>query len=196
MKKLIVLFLFISICGFGQTKLDSILFNKINEYRKSKHLKTLKWDTCGYKATKHHTLYLVKNCYNCPKRYLDEINKLPKDFIGTITIKIKGTVSAHEEDSIQFSHSIDRYKYYGGKNNWTIGEVVTGVNRKIKDGDDKIYEYLATDILNSWKNSPGHNTILLYPDMKYGGCSNIIESTDSGIKGYTDYFVTSTFVII
>ena len=75
--KLLLLFLFISISGICQTKLDTLLFNKINEYRKSKHLKVFIWDTNAYKASKHHTEYLFDKQWYSGKRFIEESKSLP-----------------------------------------------------------------------------------------------------------------------
>lgn len=46
---------------YSQTDLESLLFQKINEYRVEKGLNTLKWDDATYKSTQVHTEYMVKN---------------------------------------------------------------------------------------------------------------------------------------
>ncbi len=45
---------------FSQTKLDSVVFEKVNEYRISKGFKSLGWDITCYKAAKVHTNYLFR----------------------------------------------------------------------------------------------------------------------------------------
>jgi len=195
----IFLIVWMSVTVMAQTKLDTILFNKINEYRVSKGLKELKWDSCGYRAVDHHTLYLVSHSYNSPSRYIKMIEQLKKEIgngTGTRVMVVQSTNSPHVEDSVIFCHFYDRYKYYGGRNEIRGGEVIAGTNRCIKDGDSLIYEKLATDILESWKHSPGHNSILLTPKGLYGAGSTGIEVMDQGIKGYKLYFTTSTFIVI
>ena len=46
---------------FSQTKLDKLVFKKINEYRKQKGLHEFLWDEKAYKASDHHLKYLLKN---------------------------------------------------------------------------------------------------------------------------------------
>jgi len=46
---------------YSQTDLESLLFQKINEYRVEKGLNSLKWDDATYKSTQVHTEYMVKN---------------------------------------------------------------------------------------------------------------------------------------
>ena len=46
---------------FSQTKLDKLVFKKINEYRKQKGLHEFLWDEKAYKASDYHLKYLLKN---------------------------------------------------------------------------------------------------------------------------------------
>jgi uncharacterized protein YkwD len=66
MKKItILLLLLVSLSAFGQTKLDTILFNKVNEYRVSKNLSKLQWDVKCFKASEHHSFYMkTRNVYS------------------------------------------------------------------------------------------------------------------------------------
>ena len=47
---------------FSNSKLDSILFDKINKYRVSKRLKKLVFDTVAVRACIHHTKYQFNRC--------------------------------------------------------------------------------------------------------------------------------------
>ena len=196
----IFLAVWMSVTVMAQTKLDTILFNKINEYRVSKGLNELKWDLSGYRAVDHHTIYLVYHSYNSPSRYLKAVEQLKKEIgngTGTKSLVIPCALEyPHQEDSVVFCHFYDRYKYYGGRNEIRGGEVIAGTNRSIKDGDSLVYEKLAVDILEAWKHSPGHNSILLTPKALYGAGSTAVEVLDQGIKGYKLYFTTSTFIVI
>lgn len=191
--KLIFLFLFLSLTTFSQTKLDTILFNKVNEYRVSKHLKELKWDISSYKATQHHTLYLVVNNYNSPKNLLKLIKK---DRFSTTSIILQPLIKyPHQEDSTIFNSPSDRYKHYGGHYEY-IGEVIAVINKNLNDSDSLKFEKLSIEILNGWKNSPEHNEILLTSNVTKGGCSTIIETMEQGIKGNKIYFTSSTFIVV
>ena len=55
-----IIFTFISAVFVAQTKLDTLVFNKVNEYRISMGVSELKWDTTSFKAAKLHTNYLVR----------------------------------------------------------------------------------------------------------------------------------------
>jgi uncharacterized protein YkwD len=58
--KFIKLFLLIltSINCLGQTTLDSLVFNQLNNYRKSKRVRSLDFDSKNFKAANHHSIYL------------------------------------------------------------------------------------------------------------------------------------------
>jgi hypothetical protein len=195
MKKFIlitVLILISSIWGIGQTKLDSVLFNKVNEYRHSMGLCELVWDTCGYKAVDHHTLYLICNNFNSPSVYLKAVKE---SGLGTSTIIIPGFHDPHGEPNDTFARPINRYKYYCGKGNGSVGEVISGTNNNIKDGDSTVYDKIVTKIIECWKDSPVHNKILLDKDARHGACSvGMVIMTQ--MKGWKTYFITSTFIVI
>jgi hypothetical protein len=175
----------IIVSSFGQTKLDTLLFNKINEYRISKHLNELVWDTSAYKASKHHNDYLVKNSFNSPKRYIDAAKAEP---LSKTSFVLKPTlVYPHREDCSIFFSPSDRYKYYGGKE--YVGEVIIGTHTNNTDS-------IVSKIIDGWKNSPEHNKIILDKDAKFGSGSIFIEILNQGIKGRNLYFATSTFMII
>ena len=177
--------------GICQTKLDSVLFNKVNEYRHSMGLVELTWDTCGYHSVDHHTLYLIQNNYNSPSVYLKAVKEAGK---GTSTVIIPGFHDPHGEPNDTFARPTTRYKYYGGK--VSVGEVISGTNTNIRDVDTLLmYDKIATGILNSWKNSPPHNKILLDKEAHQGACS-VGTVIMSQMKGWKTYFMTSTFVVI
>lgn len=173
------------VSSFGQTKLDTLLFNKINEYRNSKHLKELIWDTSAYKATRHHTEYLMKNEFNSPKRYVDVAKSTP---LSKTTFYLKPSlIYPHREECTVFFTPTDRYKYYGGKE--YVSEVIIGTHTNN-------YDSIVSKILNGWKNSPEHNKLILDKNAKRGCGSILIDIMNQGIINKNIYFVTATFIII
>lgn len=52
--------LLISIVSFSQTKLDSLVLVEINSYRSSKGLDSVVYSTINFKASIHHSKYLVR----------------------------------------------------------------------------------------------------------------------------------------
>jgi uncharacterized protein YkwD len=57
-KILIILFFLISNLSNSQTRLDSLIFNKINKYRNENGLQSLIWDKSTYKVGDNQTEYM------------------------------------------------------------------------------------------------------------------------------------------
>lgn len=194
MKKLIFLFLLISCYSFGQSKIETIkytdiklkyksidskeeskistiLFNKINEYRISKGLKPLQYDTIAVKESKHHSEYV------------------------RILVDKSGRIS-HYEDSTKFSTPDNRYKFYGGYKYKSTCEVIAFGGCNAKETDSLKYEKLAKTILELWKNSAPHNKILLKTDVYFGGGYINIRVMEQGIKGIKHYEMVATFCLV
>ncbi len=57
-RSLTILFLFAALAGFCQTKIDTLVFEKINSYRESKHLSKLVWCDIYAKDAKSHISFL------------------------------------------------------------------------------------------------------------------------------------------
>lgn len=192
-KIIIILLLLINICGITQTRLDTLIFNKINEYRLSKCLKELKWDIVAYKSSEHHTKYLVDKDFYSGKKFFEAAKYLPT---GTDTIFLKQNVTyPHREDDVRFSTFGKRYEYYGGKCVYG-GEVIGGNMACCKEDDLLKDDKLAKEVINGWKNSPAHNKILTDPVYTKGCGSTSIESIDQGFGGRKCYFIISTFMMI
>lgn len=169
MRSLITIFLlFISILTFGQTKVDTLVFNKVNEYRISENIEPLKWDTNCFKVVEIHTKYLIKT----------------------------GKVG-HEEDSLKDPE--DRIRVFNKKTRFkTICEVAVSTTINIKDTDVDIIEKLATSVVNEWKESDSHNSILLNKGVtcRFTGVSSLIIIIPSVFRGVKNYRVLSTMVLI
>jgi len=72
MKKSMLLFLLLSkilfsLNSYGQTELDILAFNSLNEYRVDHGVKPLVFDSLVWKAAQHHSLYLHE--YDYPFNY-------------------------------------------------------------------------------------------------------------------------------
>ena len=72
MKKSMLLFLLLSqilfsLNSYGQTQLDILAFNSLNEYRVDHGVKPLVFDSLVWKAAQHHSLYLHE--YDYPSNY-------------------------------------------------------------------------------------------------------------------------------
>jgi len=138
MKTLFTIFLtLINLIVLSQTKLDTLVFNKINEYRVSKGLNKVSWDTVCFKASKHHSEYLEG---------LARVSNYERFIIS------------HNEKDVKFADVTDRYKSFGG-NLQSVGEIVEVFNESYKDSEVSFLSRMADSILVNWKNSPKHNAI-------------------------------------
>lgn len=165
MKTIINVILFIlSFSLSAQTKLDSMLFNKINEYRVFNRVNTLQWDTNIFKVSNHHSTYLKLLNYDSLKT--------------TIT----HTEDVDVKDFEELTNSSDRFDKFTNKIDVFIGENVTGT-LKIKTFE---VEKIVDIVFNKFKNSIEHNKIMLSENAKYGACS-IIVFTKSFYTSSDDY---------
>jgi len=177
MKNLIIL-LFLSFSCFAQTKLDTLVFNKINEYRVSKGLNKVSWDTVCFKASKHHS------------EYLEGLARVSNYMVIT---------TGHSENVAKFADVTDRFIYFGGKTKTTsagvwLGEIVQTFNSNFKDSDVSVLNRISDSIVVHWKNSPKHNEIMLMSNYRFGGAGCKVVTRPVGLKGWTNYSVWSTFV--
>ena len=139
MKKIIsILFLFLSVSVFAQSKLDSLVLVKVNEYRVSKGLTKVQFDTVCYKASKCQATYLVK-----------------KQIVG------------HDQDTKGFETLVKRLKAFGKVNFLKAGEVCNFAKINFNVNDTLGYDKLTSLILELWKTSPEHNKALVDPSYKF-----------------------------
>jgi len=167
-----IIFAFISVFVTAQTKLDTLVFNKVNEYRVSKGVPELKWDTNSFKAANLHTKYLFR-----------------KNFaLWPVTF------SGHSEDTLKSPS--DRFESIS-KERWTkVGEAALAISKNYKVGDTLMYNKMATEIVTAWKLSEKHNEIILSREYVFGGvsCDSLVKGT--GLKGVDSYRIVSTFFLI
>lgn len=144
--KLILVFSFILSMSYGQSKLDSLVFDKINQYRLSKHIEPIIWDSDIWKASNHHALYLEK------------LNK------KEIAAKSSHYENIDLDDIKTFRTPDDRISFYTKFKRGS--ECVTAV--WINNVKNNALNRLADEILDSWKKSPPHNKGILDKNLKYG----------------------------
>lgn len=157
-----VLFAFIMLINtfaFAQTKLDSLVFAKVNEYRVSLGLNKVEFDSVCYKAAECQANYQM-------------VNK----------------VCGHLQKTPGFETMGQRLKFFGRRNYSFAGEVCAAIAVNVKIGDTTYYEKLATKIVEGWKESPSHNEVLMDPHYKYAAVCCKIEKKPSGFKNITNYF--------
>lgn len=153
MKRIIyIILLLISINLNAQTKLDSMLFNKINEYRVSNGVNIIEWDTNIFKAANHHSTYLKLLNYDSVKT----------TFTHTENVNV--------DDFDELLEFFDRFDKYTDKRNVFTAENVGGAIRKKTFPVEKIVDI----IFNGWKNSIEHNKTMLNKGIKYGACSTVV----------------------
>jgi uncharacterized protein YkwD len=193
---LIIVILTVSLNSFSQvpenmidniSETQSYLVDIINDYRAELGISPLSLDTNYSKACAYHSRYMA--LYN---------------------------VASHSQIEYKFKQyhknspsSQDRIKLY--TRNWCsgkCGENVTLIssstcyedhdlskwmdlwNKSIESGSPN-YEYAAQCILWAWKDSPGHNRLLLDPDMNRAGASIHIWITEDGKIKIAGVFVAT-----
>lgn len=163
---LIIITLLISSFVSAQTKLDSLVLVKVNEYRTSLGLNKVVFDTVSFLAADNQASYLFKN----------------------------DSVVGHNQKNIGFETPNKRYIYFGGNVNASTAEVCNSVNMNVKVDDIVYLDKLATAIVEAWKKSPDHNKILITDKYKFAGVSTKVKNVSTGVKNWTHYEIKSTMV--
>jgi len=138
----------------SQTNLDSLLFNKVNDYRILNGLDKIMWDNDIYKAANHHSTYLTLLNSSPEKAIISHIEKI--DF----------------NDFEELYGLYERYGKYVSRQTKYIAENVTGT--KVFEKNFYSDEKIADITFSKWKSSSKHNSIMLSPKTKYGACSTIV----------------------
>lgn len=147
MKKIIFLILTIAFnYSFSQNLIDSLLFMKINNYRQEYGLKPLSWESDIFNMANHHTKYQILVSNQTHEESIDvagfnEYNKIE-----------------HRVDKFISSYQCN---YYGE----CIATVIA------KENNPKSEISIAEEAIYLWKNSPGHNRLLLDINANKGACS-------------------------
>jgi len=167
MKKIIsILFLFLSVSVFAQSKLDSLVLVKVNEYRTSLGLNKVQFDTVSFLAADNQASYLYKN----------------------------DSVVGHDQNNIGFETPGKRYIYFGGNKNASTAEVCNSVSMNFKVNDTDYLDKLATLIVDVWKKSLDHNKVLITDKYKFTGVSTKVKTRSVGVKNWKNYEVKATMV--
>ena len=140
MKRSLLLIFFIgAIDSYAQTKLDSLIVVKVNEYRIQKGLGILLWENCLKPLTNQHLNYMVTT------------RTVPLDHSQTQKTKYGRTFKDYNE----------RVEYILKEEYIYVGEVCLAAQREGLDWDS-----LAGKLVDLWKNSPSHNECLLKEYIK------------------------------
>jgi len=145
MKKILfILLVLISNLSSSQTRLDSLLLNKINNYRSSKGLNSLIWNDSLYSVADNQSeyMFLTNEILHNQKMYDSTILKsfLPEPiFINRFLKHINPNIFRMVGENL-VSHKLESY------NNINL-------------------DSLSNELLLSWINSPSHNKLLLDSTM-------------------------------
>jgi len=152
MKKLITILLFLSVTSYSQDVLDSLVFEKINEYRIENNIHALTLDTSIYKAAYLHSKYLHDNGY--PYQY-----PLSSGHYEEILVKPSDRLRAQGVPFIACGENVASFSVIlVGKDGWI-------------DMED-----MANQVLNMWISSPGHHKLMLSPKPTEGAIAIYIDS--------------------
>lgn len=128
-----ILFLFLSVFSFSQTKLDSLILVEVNNYRLKNNLSQLVIDKRLKPLVVQHLKYMV------------ETNTLPLDHSQKLNTKYQK----------KFNNFTERCDYILKEDYTYVGEVCVVA---IEESD---LNNMAKKIVTLWINSPSHNEALL-----------------------------------
>ena len=164
MKNLIIIItLFITSFVNAQTKLDSLVLVRVNQYRTSLKLTKVEFDTVSFLAADNQASYLFKN----------------------------DSIVGHDQKNIGFETPNKRYIYFGGNEHASTAEVCNAVDTNLRVDNDMYLDNLAKLIVDTWKGSFEHNRILIDPKYRFAGVSTKVISSSTGIKNWTHYDIKS-----
>lgn len=170
-KSLFIPLILLTLVVAAQTRLDSLIFHKINGYRTENCLDTLMWSTPVYLVAKNQAMY----------------------------ISLSGSVS-HDQtaDTLpgfrpepDFAERFERYGICKSPYH-VFGENLTAVTDTSLSQNESI-ECIAAAAFESWKNSPEHNELLLYPLIHYGAVSTLTGNSISEVLVNPDTGILHVF---
>ena len=174
MKKIIIILTFlVSNQMFSQTKIDSLIFVKVNQYRVENGLCELRWSNEAYNVAKNQSEYCVR---------LKDINHEQLDSVGS-DFSIEPT----------FKKRFNNGGIKTDGDDWLIAEnlfVIVDTNSNRIDS----LEYIANETLISWKNSPIHNEVMLIENINFASVANSIGKSRK--KTIFDFDTMSYYVSI
>ncbi len=144
--RLLLLILMSVICKIvsSQSNLDSLIFDRVNNYRVSMSLEKVQFDSICFMESNSQSTYMFKN-----------------------------SLVSHSQDFTGYETSNKRYLMFGGSSNFKIcAEICTMVKINVNLNDSLYSNKLSEIIFESWKKSKEHNKILLNPNFKFAGVSS------------------------
>lgn len=175
MKKLIVIAFFaITFSSQAQTRLDTLIFNKVNEYRAENDLSKIQWSTAAHCVAENQAEYCSRVKY--------VLHDQTDTTVNDSTFQI-------EPD---FARRFTKCGIGGDSTIHTIAENLL-VFVDTTDNQDESFEVIAEKTLIGWKTSPSHNTMLLMKDLKFASIAHVI--SDSYIKNGFDFIEMEEYSI-
>ena len=161
----------------SEAKCDSIFLVLINQYRKEKGLTAVKYNIALDSSCRLHTLFMLKydTCGHVEPYlnvdggyYPNPINRIKK--YDAIWVK-------------EHPYFLENCEFSGG----TISSIPNDPYVKYKT----ITIESITDIINGWKNSPGHNAAMLDSKVRYIG----FYTKSKYIKRKNHFYIASTLFL-
>jgi uncharacterized protein YkwD len=167
MKKLIVIAFFaITFASHAQSVLDTLIFDKVNEYREENCLSPLKWSKPAHAVALNQAEY----CSRVKYVYHDQVDSTVNDS----TFQVEPTFAR-------------RFTKCGIGDDSTIHTIAENllVLADTTNKQDESFEAIAERTLMGWKTSPSHNAMMLMKDLKFASIAHII--SDSYVKNGFDF---------
>ena len=139
---------------FGQSKVDSIIFNKVNEFRKENGVDAIKWSGKLGVLCKAHSNYVLKTEENMNENgFQKKINYI------------------FDEKYNYYTEAVERFSYVWNE----IKELHTYIGKKKGELTDK---EVADAIFNSWKSNQECVNNMLNRDLVFGSVATIIKGNN------------------
>jgi len=156
--------LLVSLLSSSQTTMDTMIFNKINEYRIENCLAPIKMSSKAYMVAENQSHYntLIKWIYHDQNIKLDSFTTEPV-----------------------FTKRFNRFGIETNSCTFLVGENLAVI---VDSSDICTLSKIADRTLEGWKNSKAHNDLLLTPGLEYGNIAHHI-----GYEYYIETLDTKTF---
>lgn len=182
MKNLITILLaVITVSLTAQTKVDSLILVKINNYRAENGKPALIWDTLSYRVSENHAKYMAMT------GLLSHDQELEVDSSKSFT-----TAKQFEDKFLNQGLKVAKGKVVDVAE-CAAAKFIEQKNFKCMMSADSL-AILAVEL---WKKSPDHNAMILDSTMKYAGSCfkmgtkrTIIELVDNGMGAFDEMVIT------
>ena len=167
MKKLIVIAFFaVTFSSQAQTRLDTLIFNKVNEYRAENNLSKIQWSTAAHCVAENQAEY----CSRVKYVLHDQIDSTVND----LTFQVEPNFAR-------------RFTKCGIGDDSTIHTIAENLLVLVDttNKQDESFEAIADRTLIGWKTSPNHNAMMLMKDLKFASIAHVI--SNSYVKNGFDF---------